>query len=804
MQRRNKVGGILDRRFGENDPTMTPEEKMLQRFALEKQRNYKKSSAFDLEDDEPMDGLTHMGRSLAFDEGEAVVDDFDESDLPSGDESDSSQAERKRLKRMRLEAMGGEVGDPESEGPERKKTKKEVMEEVIAKSKHHKYERQAAKDEDDDLRAEIDKELPDLRALLYRREAAQAGNGKGDQGERSLIAGIDKSTMEKDYDLRLRQMIQDRRAQPSMRTKTEEEKAEEESTRLRELEEKRLRRMEGQQDSDEEDEESGDDKKETGASAATSAKAVDGDEDDEFGLGRGIKMRATATELGFDDEDDFIIDDDLVASGSDLDIDEDDESASDAEEEESESDDEFTKGLLTETESKHVLFQGPGKAHGDDEDGVPYTFPCPQTHAEMLEVFKAVNISKLPTAVQRIRALYHPKLDSRNKEKLGNFSRALVHHISYLAETPEPQFSVLEGLVRHAHSLAKSFPIEVAKEYRARIEEMGRDRPLSPNVGDLIILKAAATTFPTSDHFHQVITPAMLSIARYLGQKVPERLADYATGTYLSILALEYQKLSKRYVPELMNFCLNTLYSLAPEKPADRLGFFPIHEPPSRIRIRNGQKAPLRKLAFRDCQPGDALPPADAESLKLSILSATTAVLKAAAETWSGKPAFYETFQPALAILQHLATPACHRHLNPAVQASTTQSSAYLSRALRLAHVSRRPLELHHHRPLAVRASIPKFEDSFDPGKHYDPDRERAELAKLRAEHRRERKGAMRELRKDANFLARENLRAKKERDDAYERKYRRLVAEIQSQEGKASNDYDRERDARKRASKRG
>jgi len=35
-------------------------------------------------------------------------------------------------------------------------------------------------------------------------------------------------------------------------------------------------------------------------------------------------------------------------------------------------------------------------------------------------------------------------------------------------------------------------------------------------------------------------------------------------------------------------------------------------------------------------------------------------------------------------------------------------------------------------------------------------------------------------LRKDANFIARETLKEKKEKDKAYETKYRRLVAEIQ------------------------
>ena len=94
--------------------------------------------------------------------------------------------------------------------------------------------------------------------------------------------------------------------------------------------------------------------------------------------------------------------------------------------------------------------------------------------------------------------------------------------------------------------------------------------------------------------------------------------------------------------------------------------------------------------------------------------------------------------------------------------------------------------------------SIPKFEESYNPDKHYDPDRERTELSKLKAEHKRERKGALRELRKDANFIARESLREKKERDAQYEKKYKRLVAEIQGEEGREGNLYEREKRMRK------
>jgi nucleolar protein 14 len=244
-----------------------------------------------------------------------------------------------------------------------------------------------------------------------------------------VIAGKDKTQLDKDYDLRLKLLAADNRAQPAERTKTDEEKAKEESNRLKELEEKRLRRMRGEAGEEDEEEEEEEGKGRGKGKKKNAEEPVhdpfNDEEEDEFGLGNGVKYRPTATELGFDDEDDFLIDDDLVASGSELEFDSDDMDGEESEDEGSESDsddDEFVKGILTEAVTKDPVFQIPGKTKGNDENGVPYTFPCPQTHEEMLEAFENVDVTGLPVAVQRIRALYHPKLDSKNKERLSHFS----------------------------------------------------------------------------------------------------------------------------------------------------------------------------------------------------------------------------------------------------------------------------------------------------------------------------------------------------------------------------------------------
>lgn len=819
MQRRNRVGGIFDRRFGEGDPSMTPEVAAAQRFAMEKQKAHKKTSMFDLEDDdEPGHGisLTHGGKSFTFGEDGELLDDFDEEVSDDGsDMSDLEEHNRKRLKRLRDQVASNEEGDHEE--PERKKSKKEVMEEVIAKSKLHKYERQAAKEDDEDLRLELDKDTADIRKLLMAKhrkgDSEKQHNGEPQDGSKAAFVGVDKDAFEKDYDLAVRKMVADKRAKPTTRTKTEDQIAEEQSNRLRELEEKRLRRMRGEQVSDSEEEED-----DTSDIEPTSKKPVveiirgDG-EDVDFGLGKGIKMRPTATELGFDDEDDFVIDDDLVASGSDLDDLEDDEAFDESDDEDGlaefddDDDDEFTKGLLTETETKDAVFSEAKKEQDgvQTEDGLPFTFPCPQSHSEFLEVMEQIPLSKLPTVVQRIRALYHPKLLSENKEKLGNFSRALVQHIAYLGTVSDDDApSALEMLIRHVHSLAKMFPIEIAKEFRFYLEEMGQKRPLALNIGDLYVLTAIGSIFPTSDHFHQVVTPAMLSIGRFLGQKIPDCLADYAIGAYLCTLVLQYQKLAKRYVPEFMNFSLNTICALAPVQARGTLGPFPVHEPTSSIRAKDAKQVAVRKLGRGDCQAAaEECLNADAKSLKVALLSANISLLIAASETWAGKASFYETFEPAVKVLKHVSSKANQIHLPETIIKESERSAAHLSRALKVATLSRRPLELHHHRPSAIKTYIPKFEADFDPDKHYDPDQERAEMAKLKAEHKKERKGAMRELRKDANFMAREKLRLKKEKDAAYEKKYKRLVAEIQGEEGHQSKEYEKEKAARKRAKNR-
>jgi nucleolar protein 14 len=732
MNRKNRVGGILDRRIGENDPTMSLDDRMMARFERE-QLKKRGGNVFDLEDEEADVQLTHGGQSLTFDH-EIGEEDYDAASISGSSDGEDGFMKRKR----RRDDVDGEVDGeaaPETDQPERKKSKAEVMKEVMAKSKLHKYERQAQKEDDDDLREELDKDLNDVLAALRGHMEKKPTSGapkdvpRGDftmnSDRAALLAGTSQAAKDKEYDTRVRQMLQDERAKPTERTKTEEEKAREEAKRLKKMEEKRMKRMRGEATSDDEE---------------PKQKDVDEDEDEEYDydnddaaeFGLTAATQPSSRPDGVEDEDDFLMDDDLIASDSEADMSGDEsDSASEIDDTMAMDEDvaDFLKSVLPDKPKAQPKAVNGVLTIGADaaSSKLAYTYPCPRSHEELLDVFKNVDTKDLPTAIQRVRALYHSGLHSDNKHKLADFACALVDHVAYLSnQTPPASLAVIESMIRHIHSMSRSYPAQIATQFRKHLKQFQESN--DPTPGDLALLTAVGTIYPTSDHFHQVVTPAVTLMARWMGLTSPVSTKDVATGAFVGAVCLQYQKLSKRYVPELIRY--TTLCVKSP------------HATPA-------------------------------------LLTAHTKNILTAADLWSASVSFTEIFTPLIAPLKSTAQKSTLRTLNA---------------RLTTARHRRRPQLLHDHRPLPIKTSIPKFEESFDPNKHYDPDKERSEAAKLQKEYKREKKGALRELRKDANFIARESLREKKEKDAKYEEKYKKLVAEIQGEEGREKNVYEREK----------
>ncbi|ORY07457.1 Nop14-like protein [Basidiobolus meristosporus CBS 931.73] len=783
MQNKNKAGGFVDRRFGENDPNMTPEEKMLERFAKERQQRNRNAELFNLEDED----LTHYGQSLA------DMDDFDEAGLGMSDD-ENGQIDRTTVSMSHFGGFEPTPEELEAADPDRKKSKAEVMKEVIAKSKFHKYERQKLKEEDDELRQELDDGLKDIQSILFA-EAMKKEAAEREKNEPK----VEKSDRDEAYDALVREMVFEKRARATDRQKTEEELALEEKEKLERAERHRKRRMEGL-DSDSETEEAQPKRKRV----AVADDLEDDFQEEEFeidALGNKVPksydIQGGQSSEDESEEEGESGDEEMSGSGEEDDSEEEGESE---EEEEDYSDldmDETEVASDDEVAQKKKSGKVSKKSSSGDKKELPFTFPAPNNHDEFLELIDGYNLEDQMTIIHRIRVLHHIRLGAGNRQKLETLFTVLLDHIKYLCQqSPIPMVEV-NTIVKHVLELSQQMP-EVASEY-AMSDIADSQKALNkalvsgaksgmPSAEELLAFKIYGQIFPTSDLQHVVVTPLMLLLGQYLGQCSVRDGRDLLTGLFLCNMFLEFQTLSKRVVPEAHNFLLSALFHLAPrDSSSSPAGWFPMTDAHFGAWASELDNAKLKSAVPEAINFGEALAPSDEASeyfataeFRAAALRMVVHLIGETAVLYCSTAAFLELYTPALELIKSVQ----QKKFSAELKKVFSDVEEKLARLLKHATDRRKPLQLQKHKAIPIASYLPKFEENYSIDRHYDPDRERSEMNKLKNQYKKERKGAIRELRKDNQFVARERIKTVKEKDTQYHSKMRSLMGVLSEAQG--------------------
>lgn len=248
-----------------------------------------------------------------------------------------------------------------------------------------------------------------------------APNFENDSTDRPAPAALKKDA--DPYDSYVRLLALEPRAHASDRLKTPLELAKDAAKELEDREEKRLRRQRGEAD-EEEDEANGVTKKRKRAAQGDDLEDDFLDEgegsevDFDEGLGKGLDggfghqvIEDKSEEEESEGEDDEEEDDD-EEEGSDFDA------AEDFDEPEEELDTSAPEALVTALAPEATKSRTWGGK--DVKPELPFTFPCPSTHAEFATLLSSSGVAEADTAtvVKRIRVLYHPGLGEANKGKL--------------------------------------------------------------------------------------------------------------------------------------------------------------------------------------------------------------------------------------------------------------------------------------------------------------------------------------------------------------------------------------------------
>ncbi|XP_030006879.1 nucleolar protein 14 isoform X1 [Sphaeramia orbicularis] len=791
-KQKNKSNKLIDRRLGEYDSKMAPEDKILQRFAMERQRLHGKKDMYNLNEEEE---LTHYGQSLA------EMEKFNDM-VESDDESEEKGLLSAELTASHFGGGGGllrkkTTGEQQDEGGQRTKSRQELIEELIQKSKQEKRERQVQKEEAQELTEKLDQEWKSIQALMVKKTPKDQETDKPEEKPK-----LDQ------YDMMVRELGFEMKAQPSEKMKTPEEFAREEREKLQKLEADRLRRMLGE---------------EVEVSGPSQTHMSADDLNDGFILDKNDKKTLSYQDGKWNVEDETQDENDEEEENSeesegegeddddgneDVEEEEEDGEGGDSEEDEGEEDghsdldsdreskedEEQEEYEETDAKAETSLSKEELKAQQDAAKAeLPYTFTAPESYSDLKDMLHGHTPDNKRLIVARTQKCNHPSLAVGNKLKLQKLLGFLLEYIGELATNSPPELTTIDKLIPELYTLCQMFPEAACKAMQGILRDAahGMEEMLevkghvpSPTLDMIIYLKVTALLFPTSDFRHPVTTPALLYISQALTKCPVRSLQDVTSGLLLCCLALEYISFSKRFVPELINFLLGTLnlavqdkaslgYTVVlPFKPSGKYSDLLVLSDSESCKSWSKKSLPLftnERLELKT--------ELDKDHHRLTCLSTCLDLVKRCCLLYKDLTSFTHIFQPITTLLSKHFPAQTLPELLQALHSGILE-------AVNSVAVTHCPLVFEKKKPIPLKLLTPKIVEVLDYGKKRGSNKEEREKERLTHKYKKEFKGALREIRKDSRFLAREKLNDIMKKDAERKRKVRELFGSLATQEG--------------------
>ncbi|XP_055809873.1 uncharacterized protein LOC129880063 [Solanum dulcamara] len=833
-----KSSMFVDKRIGENDEGLGEFDKAIMRSQRERQVKLKKNK-YNLSDEDEED--FEIGASLG-------RDDFDEEVPFDEDEEDHGRDDKSAiLGQLNSHGSQNAQAGPMEEEENRKKSKKEVMEEIIQKSKFFKAQKAKDREENDELTEQLDKDFTSLvnsKALLSLTQPDKihalkalvnknisVGNVKKDEVADAPRKGSIGKEKPDTYEMLVSEMALDIRARPSNRTKTPEEIAQDEKERLELLEQERQKRMAAADDgSDEDGNASGDDSK-----LVKDPRTISGDDlgddleevprtklgwiaeilkrkeselesEDDASTGDSESEEDDGEDEGSDDGEDEGSDEDDEEQGKTETIKDWEQSDDDIIDTEEEDDDEGSgddaKKVMKIKDHKGVAVKGKvGTSQTKKEkttvklqqNELPYTIEAPKTLEEFTSLIDNCSDDQVIEAIRRIRAFNAITVAAENKKKMQVFYGVLLQYFAVLANKKPLNFKLLNLLVKPLMEMSAATPYFAAICARQRLQRTRTQfcedikhtgKSSWPSLKTIFLLRLWSMTFPCSDFRHCVMTPAILLMCEYLMRCPIICGRDIAIASFLCSLLLSVTKQSQKFCPEAIVF-LQTLLMAALDKEQGSGNLQLINlmeikelEPLLCIRSSNVEMDSLDFLELMDLPEDSQYFHSD--KYRASMLVTVLETLQGFVNVYKDCISFPEIFMPISKLLCKLAG---ENHIPDALREKMMDVSQLIDTKSQENHILRQPLKMRKKKPVPIRMVNPKFEENYVKGRDYDPDRERAEKKKLKKRIKEEAKGAVRELRKDNEFLSKAKEREKALLAAEKAEKYGKNLAFLQEQE---------------------
>ncbi|XP_018402661.1 PREDICTED: nucleolar protein 14 homolog [Cyphomyrmex costatus] len=414
-----------------------------------------------------------------------------------------------------------------------------------------------------------------------------------------------------------------------------------------------------------------------------------------------------------------------------------------------------------------------------------YTYSAPESYEELEKLLSHYNADYQSVIVDRIIKCNHWTLDGRNREKMSSLFVYLLQYINNCASTESADdlikcFQIFDRLCPYLYDLAhmnsENAKICIQEVIEEKYNKFEKNKTKFPGMDTLIFFKLVSLLFPTSDFRHPIVSPCLIFMSQILIQaRIKKYRSDISKGLFICTLILEYTILSKRFAPSVINFLRGIIYITTPAVLTQNMKIIPPFKTTNKVLVVN-------KAANTIDSNSTHMFASDLIHEKLddifrirSLLTAVNLLIEFKNQLQELESA-YSIFEHILQLLKINEFNQYPPYVRDRIKELVTELEFLQNKKLEYIVQEKK-------RPKPLKTYEPKIMAIYSGKRNKSMSKEKAEREKLLHKYKREFKGAIREIRKDRDFLAKVQIGQQIKSDIIRRQKINKIFGEAANQQ---------------------
>lgn len=762
LWRKDKKGNIVDQRIDQSDPTVPSEDKTRARFLKETAKTMKKN-IFNLEDND----LTHMGQSLS------LHDDYDGGNIRDhSDDTDSGDLEYDAVSALnfggfRLKSNSSEQTDKDSP----KKSRAKIMEEIIRKSKIHKHEKRLEREENEKLISEVDESVGKINDLV---------------SQRSFYSEVTRYENNEDaYDCFLVDLSSDTKSKPTDPLLSEKQRAALEAMKLERMEKDRLAKLNSESSLNTQNPDS---------YVNFSHSAVESEFES---IRKPLEYKDGVLVNGDTEEEEDTVDSGDTSNDTDEDVSETCSESGDGTEDlagdlhcelqdaSSDPRNGGEGGSPTTEPADHIVNCDTEAVERNPNLELPFIFKSPENIRDLIGLFKDRTAEQKETVIKRLRTLNNVSLGSR--EHLEKLTSLMIDYVYYYYRDergcePCDIFPVFCQLVELGREFRDAIKKSTKSRYQKLLGSISSFPPRLPSMADCLLFSLITNVYSDCIECPELIA-GLLVMCKFIAQKMKFSYERLYKRLWVMDMVIDFISISKKYVPELLYAIEDTLKECICDSELS-----PDHE--SCLAIDWSQEVPKFSGLFA---PPSSYPGKLSEFLSPTLSDIRNAPILAfllSLKLLSRVVALYASisgFELAFSSIRHTLNKVRSENLTSTSRVYFEHVSSELETHSLQDAKNRTHLKLQDRfKDAPIIMESPKFFDEFstDPRLRNGAAAAQRQKSKLLHLYKREKRGAIRDLRRDATVISSIRSQKMEESRTKYNNMIKTVMGQLAHQEG--------------------